>query len=206
LLSLQVRQLTCVRGQKILSRNIHFELSSGDLLLIEGRNGSGKTSLLRQLAALSTTETGRILWRGQDIHTCYPHYWQHLHYLGHSHGIKLGLTIEENLKLMASLAEMPISLSCQDAILQQLNLHTYQHTLAADLSAGQKRRLALARLWLIHKPLWILDEPLTALDRDSQALFLHHLDQHLTTGGMCILSSHSSLPVVPLVILRLPQW
>jgi len=131
-----------------------------------------------------------------------------LHYLGHQHGIKLGLTVEENLRLAVQLAAsvgVSPSLTEQlDATFHLLQLGTHRHTLASALSAGQKRRLALARLWLINKPLWILDEPLTALDKASQELFLQHLEQHLLTGGMCVLSSHQALPITPSHTLKLP--
>ena len=228
-IGLQAKRLTCSRGQQILSRNINFHLNSGELLLVEGPKGSGKTSLLRHLAALSSIDEGQILWQGSDIIGNYPAYWQDLHYLGHKQGIKLGLTVDENIKLASCLAEQQEACHSRlrgndrghrndrgygndrslfnencESTLQLLNLDSYRYTLAAALSAGQKRRLALARLWITKKPLWILDEPLTALDKTSQEIFQHYLEQHLTMGGMCVLSSHQALPMTPSYTLRLP--
>jgi len=186
---LQVNHLSCVRQQKEIFTDISFELAASDILLIQGENGSGKSSLLRLIAGLATPEHGDICWRGQTIQT--TSYRSELHYLGHLNGIKLGLTVLENLQLAARLADT--SLEKIKTCLDDLQLSNDQHTLTRYLSAGQKRRVALAKLFLIPKLFWILDEPFTSLDDKTQKYFLSQLDSHLKNGGMSIISSHHAL-------------
>ena len=190
-MTLQVTHLGCIRQQKILFANLSFNLQAGAALLIEGPNGSGKSSLLKILAGLSTPEKGNVFWNKQDISNRSQHYWSHLHYVGHTNGIRHALTVVENLQLMSHLNAM--TLPAYDDVLAQLQLLNYQHTQACHLSAGQKRKLALAKLFLFPKKIWILDEPLTALDAASQELFLQQCEQHILNGGMCIISSHHPL-------------
>lgn len=190
---LEVRNLCCVRQQQPLFANLGFEIKSGEILLIEGPNGSGKSSLLRLLSGLASPEQGTILWRGGDIHQLREAYWKELHYIGHANGIKLGLSVSENLRLAGSLALEPVSTPLHE-VLRAWNLQSCENFPATSLSAGQKRRLALARLTMLSKPLWLLDEPLTALDTGTQSLFLSHLENHQRQGGIAVISSHHSLP------------
>lgn len=183
---LSVSNLSCVRQQQIIFRDISFSLSAGESLLVEGENGSGKSTLLRLLTGLSTPTSGHIYWQQQ--------YTEALHFIGHTNGIKLGLTVKENLQLLSHLNST--KLISLDETLEKLKLSAYQQTLTQQLSAGQKRRVALAKLFLFPKPIWILDEPLTALDVDTQLLFLKHLDQHLQQGGISVISSHHSIPSI----------
>lgn len=185
---LQVIHLHCVRQQRLLFAPISFELHSGEMLLIEGPNGSGKSSLLRLLTGLSTPQEGCILWQSKNIQSIRDEYNENIHYIGHTNGIKLGLTVTENLQLAGHLALSTME-SVED-VLEQWQLSIYQHSQTNYLSAGQKRRVALAKLILFKKPLWILDEPLTSLDAHSQPLFLHALENHLHQGGMAMISSH----------------
>jgi heme exporter protein A len=173
----EATKLSCIRQQRILFSDVSFRLEKGGLLLVQGSNGSGKSSLLRILCGIATPYSGDIHWTPQ-----------HMHYIGHTNGIKLGLTVLENMRLFAALIQQPHDETMP--VLTQLELHPYQHRLAKHLSAGQKRRLALAKLLLFPKPLWILDEPLTALDAHSQRIFLSALETHLKNGGMAIVSSH----------------
>lgn len=196
--SLQVDNVSCVRQYRLLFTPISFELHSAQLLIIEGANGSGKSSLLRLLSGLSTSPQGIISWQGTPIQNLQSLYWHDLHYISHANGIKPGLTILENLQLAAILSSTernPLIRPIYDqaAILEHLQLTKYKNTFAKYLSAGQKRRLALAKLFLFFKPLWILDEPLTALDAPSQHLFLSHLQNHLQAGGLAIISSHHAI-------------
>ncbi|TAK73127.1 MAG: cytochrome c biogenesis heme-transporting ATPase CcmA [Gammaproteobacteria bacterium] len=177
--TLQVTHVSCIRQQRVVFENVCFHLQAGEILLVEGPNGSGKSSLLRLLAGLSTPTSGTITWQGVSR--------EELHYLGHLNGIKLGLTVKENLRLAAYLAgQDDVSLT----VLSRLQLDSYQNTPARYLSAGQKRRVALAKLFLIPKKLWILDEPFTALDVSTQAIMLARLEEHAQQGGMSIISSH----------------
>jgi heme exporter protein A len=189
-----VTNLSCVRQLTPLFNHLSFTLSSGEMLLIEGPNGSGKSSLLRLLTGLSTPAGGEITWQQTSIQHLAAHYWQALHYIGHSNGIKLGLTVSENLHLAGCLANHVIA--DEEPVLQALQLHAHKNTEASFLSAGQKRRLALAKLFLFPKPLWILDEPLTALDATTQAFFLSQLELHLQKGSIAIMTSHQPIALI----------
>lgn len=186
----EATKLSCIRQQKIIFSDVSFRLESGGLLLVEGVNGAGKSSLLRLLCGLATPSSGDIHWSAQDMH-----------YVSHSNGIKLGLTVLENVRLFATLLQQP-SLAVEP-VLTQLQLHNDQYTLAKYLSAGQKRRLALAKLFLFPKLLWILDEPLTALDAHSQTIFLSALAAHLKKGGIAIVSSHHVFTLPDINVQRL---
>jgi len=179
---LQISDLICIRQQQPLFAPVSFNLRAGEGLLIEGPNGSGKSSLLRILCGLTTPDTGTVHWQGRDIQTVREDYVNALHYVGHQNGLKLGLTAEENLRLLSSCS--PYTPFVYGNILQKQTRF---------LSAGQKRKLALSKLFMTPKPLWILDEPLTALDIDAQTEFLAKLDEHLQQGGMCIITSHHPL-------------
>ena len=191
-MSLHVSNLSCIRQQRLLFANISFQLESGEALLIEGPNGSGKSSLLRLLTGLSTPADGEIFWRSKLIQNCRDESIPELHYIGHTNGIKLGLTVTENLRLAQHLS---LSSSTQNfaEVLEQLQLSRYKNTAAKNLSAGQQRRVALARLFLVPKKLWILDEPLTALDITTQTFFLMKMETHLLQGGIAVISSHHAV-------------
>jgi heme exporter protein A len=190
---LQVQQLSYVRQTKCLFKCLSFTLSAGESILIEGANGSGKSSLLRVLSGMALPTTGQIDWKGQPIHSHAIEYTHQLHYIGHANGMKLGLTVAENLRLAAYLAAVYVDEAALQSVLSLLHLSTHFHTITRDLSAGQKRRLALAKLLLIPKPLWLLDEPFTALDHLTQTLFLEQLKQHLSQGGISLWSTHQPL-------------
>ena len=190
-MTLKVHDLAFVRKQEFLFQNICFSLQAGDLLLVQGANGAGKTTLLKMIALLSLHEQGKILWKDQDAQTLKEEYWQALHYISHGNGLKQTLTVYENLLLTQALHFKKID---AEEVLMQLQLMPLKNLPAYQLSAGQKRRLALARLFLIKKPLWILDEPLASLDATLQTFFLKNLQLHLSNGGICLLSSHQPIP------------
>lgn len=201
---LQVNALSCAHQQNNLFANLSLQLKPGSVLIIAGANGSGKSSLLRLLAGLTTPTAGDIYWQGQSITHDLTAYQQQLHYIGHMNGIKLGLTVLENLRLSVAL-----TLDATDkveTVLTLLQLEQQKNKQANYLSAGQKRRLALARLFLSHKPLWLIDEPLTGLDTLTQTLFLSALTTHVQQGGSCALSTHQplALPDVAVQTLKLP--
>jgi len=192
---LHANNLSCIRQQHVLFDKISFQLNAGEVLLIEGSNGSGKSSLLRLLTGLATPAAGEILWRGQAIQDLRADYWEHLHYIGHTNGLKPGLSVIENIELMARLTNSnEMAATVVNSILSMLQLQHHKNTAAKKLSAGQKRRIALAKLFLLPKTLWLLDEPLTALDTQTQTIFLSHLDSHLQNGGIAVISSHHELP------------
>lgn len=185
---IEAKQLGCIRQGKWVFPAVTFTLRAGEMLLIEGSNGAGKSSLLRMLAGFATPAAGDIFWNTKSIQTNLNEYVETLHYLGHTNGIRLGLTVAENLRLASELAQQPLQKQQETISLLQLNAQL--HTQTQFLSAGQKRRTALARLWLIARRLWILDEPLTSLDARTQEILLQKIEEHLARGGMCIMASH----------------
>lgn len=189
-MTLSARDLCCIRQNKLLFKNISFDLAGGEALLIEGPNGSGKSSLLRLLTGLATPSQGNIFWQNKSLEFVQTEYSEQMHYIGHANGIKLGLTVAENLQLINHLSSNIIDL---EAVLTLLQLSEHKNTLTKNLSAGQRRRVALAKLFLLPKPLWILDEPFTALDITTQNILLSKLESHLHDGGMTIISSHHSI-------------
>jgi len=190
---LEALKLCCIRQQKVLFHDMSFRLEMGEALVIEGPNGGGKSSLLRLLTGLSSPHEGEIRWQDESIQRLGARFASDLHYIAHSNGTKLGLSVTENLQLIMRMNQKPIS--PLNEVLTLLKLTDYQHTLSKELSAGLKRRLALARLFLSAKPLWILDEPFTALDAETQALLLAKIENHLASKGICVLSSHQPIPL-----------
>lgn len=188
---LEASQLGCIRQGKWIFPDVCFALRAGEILFVEGTNGAGKSSLLRLLAGVATPATGKIFCNQQDIHDPCSEYAEQLHYIGHTNGIRLGLTIAENLQLAGRLAQQPINKI--DDVLTLLQLDKHQHTQTQFLSAGQKRRAALAKLFLISRALWILDEPFTALDTATQQILTTKIEEHAANGGMCVMTSHQAV-------------
>jgi heme exporter protein A len=189
---LEARNLSCIRDERVLFSDLNFTLISGQVLLIEGRNGAGKTSLLRILTGFRKPDEGDLFWNNEAIDDT-QEFYQDTAYIGHNNGLKESLTAEENLHYAQALAISTLSI---DDALEQVGLNGYQETFVRFMSAGQKRRLALARLLCTHKPLWILDEPFTSLDRASIKLFEKFIENHANQGGLVIMTSHhdTSIP------------
>lgn len=186
---LTATNLQCIRDDRILFTNLNFTLAAGQLLQVEGRNGSGKTSLLRILCGLTLPTEGTVTWQEQDIQTIRSTYYANLLYIGHTSGIKAELTPLENLALAQAIGCYPSGVSLEEA-LAQVGLAGFEEVPTRALSAGQQRRVALARLLLNHAQLWILDEPFTALDKTAISLVENWLEQHAQQGGMAVLTSH----------------
>jgi len=199
---LEVTNLECVRGDRPLFRNLSFTLKPGELLHVTGANGSGKTTLLRTLCGLSRPAGGAIRWNGADTHALGDEFSAQLAYVGHSNGVQGELTPPENLRAAACLAGAADATGIERA-LEQLALAAFRHFPAKILSQGQKRRLALARLPLLQKPLWVLDEPLSALDARSVAVMTGLLAGHLERGGLAVLTSHQELAVEIATVLQI---
>jgi heme exporter protein A len=189
---LEARELSCIRDERVLFSELSFTLTSGQVLLIEGANGAGKTSLLRILTGFRKPDAGDLVWNDELIDDT-QEFYQDTAYIGHNNGLKDTLTAQENLRYAQSLA---ISTLTIDDALEQVGLNGYQETFVRFMSAGQKRRLALARLLCTHKPLWILDEPFTSLDRASIKLFEKFIENHANQSGLVIMTSHhdTSIP------------
>jgi len=197
---LDVEQLCCIRDQRVLFKNLSFQLHSGECLQIEGLNGAGKTSLLRILCGLLSPQEGLICWRGEDIIQNRTGYHSDLLYIGHTPGLKDELNPLQNLRFYGTLNRYDHTFS---AALEQVGLFGYEDVPVRSLSAGQKRRVALARLWLSDAPLWILDEPLTAIDSAGVSNLEQRLAQHCAQGGCLVLTSHQALNLPGLRSLRL---
>jgi heme exporter protein A len=187
---LEVSGLECRRGGRALFSNLAFSVKPGELLHIQGENGSGKTSLLRILAGLSRQEEGQVLWNNADIREVREEYAAKLLYLGHQPAIKDDLTVAENLSISSRMAGIEPSFSHMEAALEHVGLARRVNLPARVLSQGQRRRLATARLWLDDRPLWVLDEPFTALDVHATALLEERLQRHLAGNGMVVLTTH----------------
>ena len=193
---LAITQLECVRGERRLFANLNFEVAPHTLLEVRGPNGSGKTSLLRNLCGLLPPAAGTITWCGRDIHALGDEYRAHIAYLGHLSAVKDELTARENLRLSALASGLPASAADVDAALHKLGVDDFHHLPCKALSQGQRRRVALARLCLCPaRLLWILDEPFTALDTAALALTRVLLESHLEAGGMVVLTTHQEVTI-----------
>lgn len=201
--SLKLNNISCVRRQKKVLADLSLELVAGDILLIEGENGAGKSSLLRLIAGLAVPFTGNITWQNQAIENYRAQYHNNIFYLGHTNAIKLNLTVKENLYLGSQLHFF--SLNEVDNLLEALQLSAEVNTLTQALSAGQKRRVALAKLFLSQKKIWLLDEPFTALDQHIQQFCQKQFENHANHGGIILISTHHrmSFNYQPIKLLRL---
>ena len=180
----------------MLFRDLSFRVNAGELLHVAGRNGSGKTTLLRTLCGLTRAPEGYIKWNGVDVRALGDEYRAKLAYVGHLNGIQGELTALENLRTAAALANGTAGGRATSA-LECVALEAYRDFPAKILSQGQKRRLALARLLVLDRPLWILDEPLTALDTASIEIVTEQLGSHLRRGGAAVITSHQTLDTLP---------
>lgn len=190
---LTIDKLHYERNQQVLLRDVNCTLLAGEALQIRGANGSGKTTLLRILAGYIEPLAGSVYWRDKCIFQQRDEYQQQLHYVGHLNGVKQNLTVKENLRLSQVLLGQDLNYSRIEKAMHRVGIQHLNDKQAINLSAGQVRRLALARLLLNPNGLWILDEPLTALDVKGQELFLSLLDEHLALGGMAVLATHHDL-------------
>src|SRR5476649_2254174 len=191
---LEAHNLSCLRDDRALFAGLSLRVSPGDLLQVEGVNGAGKTSLLRILAGLAQPDAGVVLWKHLPIHRERAAYHRDLLYLGHQAGIKPSLTTLENLAFFQAAAGADRDERGIWQALERVGLLGYEELPTADLSAGQQRRVALARLWLSTAALWILDEPLTAIDKTGVADVMALFTDHCAAGGMLLLTTHQPLP------------
>lgn len=188
----RAENLQCIKQDRELFSDLSFEVKSGEALHITGENGAGKTSLLRILAGVSQAQSGCIKWNDEALRDCPEQYHRALLYLGHKLALNTALSPVENLQFWSSLQQLSAQ-SDFHHILGQLGLAGLEDMPVAHLSAGQQRRVSLARLWLKPCQLLILDEPFNALDVQSRQLLESKLKQHLDNGGMLILTSHWQL-------------
>jgi heme exporter protein A len=184
---LVARDLLLLRGERCLFRGLDLAVPAGALLLVEGPNGSGKTSLLRALAGLLPPDEGEVLWRGESARRQRQAFHAELAWLGHRPGFKGDLTLGENLGLEASLRRLS---SRPEEALRRVGLAGLERLPFRLLSAGQQRRAALARLACSGATLWLMDEPFTNLDAAGRALVGELVTGHLSGGGLAVMASH----------------
>ena len=186
-----IKNLHCQRGERLLFEQLNFSVCALQLIHIVGPNGSGKTSLLRILCGINEADSGSVLWQDQAIHK-HPDFFNQLAYIGHKDGLKNELTACENLQFYQTLNSHR-SPSLIDDYLHRLDILHCADLLTHQLSFGQRRRLAFARLLIKPYPLWVLDEPFTGIDSDGRQLIQQLCLQHLQNNGMIILTHHASL-------------
>lgn len=186
--SLSGERLTLIRGERCLMQGVEFALASGELLMIEGPNGSGKTTLLRAIAGLVDPEEGLVQWNNTNVKHDRQAFRANLVWMGHGPGFKGDLTLVENLRFESGLRAM--TLYAAERHFGRLGLSTLTDIPFRALSAGQQRRVGLARMIMTDAPLWLMDEPFTNLDAAGQSLVIEVLQEHLEGGGLCVMATH----------------
>jgi heme exporter protein A len=191
---LHVTNLSVVKRDRLLFENLNFAVEQGILLYVKGQNGAGKTSMLRVLAGLVDADSGEVYFCLQNIKDCRENYHHNLVYFGHKLGINLTLSAVENLQYWCKQHQVVMSIDTIFYTLAQLNLVGLEDIPVNNLSAGQQRRVALARFWFKQDAkLWILDEPFTALDTQGIELLSKLITKFLAGGGSVIMTSHQAL-------------
>jgi len=187
-----VEQLAFERDDCHVFKPANFSVAAGDIVQLEGANGAGKTTLMRLMTSALQPTSGKVLYLGRPVQDCRYEYLDNILYIGHQSGVKMTLSAEENLRWMSpastSAAEIALAL---DAV----GLRGYTDVPCYSLSAGQHRRVALARLSISKAAIWYLDEPFTSIDKQGVLNLQHQLEAHLQGGGAVILSTHQNLPI-----------
>lgn len=191
--ALKVSNLACLRNDRLLFRGINFTLNPGDVLHVHGANGVGKSSLLRLLCGLLEPAEGEIVWQGRLSSADPIEFRRAMGYLGHKLGLKDRLTVAENVKLFEG-GKSP------DTALQRMGLLNLKNHFCETLSAGQKQRVAMARLLAKNCQLWLLDEPFTAVDSAGIADLESIIQEHVQGGGMVVLTSHQPIKLTGLTV------
>ena len=203
---LAVHGLRVERGERVLFDNLSFSAPPACLVQLQGANGSGKTTLLKTLAGLISADAGDITWRGQRLSRA-TDFRATLNYIGHHGGLNAELSACENLEFIATLCAAPRRTTIAAALLA-LDAASFAELAVRYLSAGQRQRVALARLLLFETPLWMLDEPFTALDHTSRSVVEALIDTHVEQGGTVLIATHQAfasrhaIRVVPLGVAR----
>ena len=202
---LSAKSLYCERDDRVLFENLDFSLYSGEIVQIEGRNGSGKTTLLRILSGLSSNFEGDIFWQGSPIGENMEEFLSDLLYIGHQPGVSGQLTVEENLRWHCAL-HSSLDPNRLDEAVKQVGLQGFEDVPVYQLSAGQTRLVALARLYISQAKLWILDEPFTAIDKLGVAAKQILMLKHIERGGSVLITTHQDLSdSMPVRVINLAQ-
>jgi heme exporter protein A len=191
---LEVENLHLWRGERHVLRGVGFSVPRGGCLHVAGPNGSGKTSLLRTACGLLYPESGQLLWNGRDAHEDLPAFHSALIYIGHEAPLKADLSARENLRYWVGMRRRTGRAALESA-LQRVGARAWSERPVRTLSAGQRRRIALAGLSLLLVPLWLLDEPTTNLDAEGQQLVGTLIEEHLARGGLVLAATHHELPL-----------
>lgn len=197
-LPVELDSLACERDQRELFASLSLQLEPGEVLQVAGPNGSGKTSLLRIMAGLLPPSAGDMRYGGESVFSGVgrENWRQQRLYIGHAPAVKGALTAEENLAWLCALSR-PVANDHIWQALEQVGLRGFEDVPCHSLSAGQQRRVALARLYLEQHPVWILDEPFTAIDKAGVAALETHILQHAARGGLVIMTTHHGLEHLP---------
>jgi heme exporter protein A len=197
-MQLSADNLTCVRGGRTVFAGLSFTVASGEALVVTGRNGAGKSSLLRMIAGLVRVAAGQLTVHGGEPEASVG---EQAHYLGHQDALKASLSVRENLSFWVEYLDgLPDAV---DAALETVGLAPLAGLPAAYLSAGQRRRLSIARLAAVQRPLWLLDEPTSALDAQSQERLADLMQAHLGKGGLIVAAAHGPIGLAALRELKL---
>ncbi len=199
---LSVHQLHLWRGDRHVLRGVSFAAEPGKCVLLTGRNGAGKTTLIRAIAGLLEPEEGQVLWRGASARSTRDVFHSEMAYLGHEPPLKVDLNAHENLKYSIGIRRA-VTLAEINSALVRTGASTFADRAVRLLSAGQRRRIALAGVLLTNSALWLLDEPTTNLDTDGQQLVADLIDSHLAGGGLAVAAVHHVLPLTDDRVVRL---
>jgi heme exporter protein A len=198
--------LTCLRGERLVFGGLSFSAKSGDAVMLRGRNGAGKSSLLRLMAGLLAPRSGTLCWDGENISEDRAAHHARTHYLGHQDAIKPVLSVRDNLRLWGQLRGVRDLEAAIDRALNALQIHHLSRVNGRYLSSGQKRRTALARILIGQSDLWLLDEPTVGLDRESCAELAQLIAEFRARGGIIVYSTHIDLDVENPTILDLDDF
>ncbi|HEY6527677.1 MAG TPA: cytochrome c biogenesis heme-transporting ATPase CcmA [Cellvibrionaceae bacterium] len=192
---LRFDEFTCWRSDESLFNPVNFNLNAGEIVQVVGPNGAGKTTLLRCLCGLYDDYQGDIFWQNSPWRSRFYDFAQSLLYLGHNPGVKKSLTAAENLQWYTGIQKGIAAQLRIEQALAEVGLEEYTNTLCQEMSAGQLRRVALARLYASDRPLWVLDEPFTAIDIAGVSRLEQQLQKHVAQGGTVLLTTHQALAI-----------
>ena len=190
----EIKNISCIRGNKLLFKNLNFKINNKELLVIKGANGSGKTTLLKILSGLLKPISGSIIINKKNINILKDEYFKYFEYIGHENAIKTALTVRENLNFYLKIKKNLTTKNFEKAI-KIFNLKNLLDIKIENLSAGEKRRISLSRLILSHSKIWFLDEPTNGLDKINTVNFFKILKQHLQLNGLAIVASHDDVKI-----------